>query len=163
MKKLLNAIEKILIRLAILSMITIVVVQGMMTFDPLRLYLSWSERMEGQSFEYPVANTKEDAESVKDADKKKTALASFTIEIDQYSSLPESKVLINGEEKYSFQENKILVEAQAGDTLEIDSSRYNFPVKYKISSCSSNLAFPEKEQVFTGNQGVVMIGQIIVK
>lgn len=163
LKNFLNAIEKFLIRLAVLSMITIVVVQGMMTIDPLRFYLSWAERMEGQSFEYPVANTTESAESKNNDYESSAALATFTMEIEQYASLPESKILINGQEKYAFKEKNILIEVHAGDLLEIDSSYYNFPVKYKISSCSSNLAYPKKDQVFTGNQGVVMIGEIIVK
>jgi len=162
LKNFLNAMERFLIRLAVLTMITIVVVQGMMTVDPLRFYLSWAERMEGQSFEYPVVNTAE-SESENDEAKPAAALATLTIEIEQYASLPESKILINGQEKYAFKEKEILVEIHAGDLLEIDSSYYNFPVNYKIKSCSSNLAYPKKEQVFTGNQSVVMVGEIIVK
>ena len=51
---LLKRIEKYLIRMVVLSLLLVVVAQGLMTADPIRFYMSWSERMEGQTLPVPV-------------------------------------------------------------------------------------------------------------
>jgi hypothetical protein len=83
--------------------------------------------------------------------------------VDKYSSLPRAKILINGREKYIFTEKQVTIDIKAGDTVEIDSTAYNFPIDYKIVSVSSNLAHPAAKQIFTANQTIVMVGKIIVK
>ncbi len=164
MKRIIDKVEKYLIRTIVLSLLVIVVVQGMMTHDPLRLYLSWSERLEGQVVEYPVAG---DIKTVKkDKPEKLKAISPETylvLEIEEFSSLPRTVVLINGREKARFNNKEVKLLLQAADVVEIDSRAYNFPITYCIKNSSDNLAFPEKETMYTANQSIVMIGKIIVK
>lgn len=159
MNKFFDRFERYLIRFIMLSLIAIVVIQGLMTNDSYRLYLSWSERMEGQELSYP-------ANLLQDNTHKFTAQsphARVVIAIESFSSLPLAHLLINGQEKQSFEQKEISVQVKGGDKLEIDSSSYNFPVKYRIKAVSSNLGFPEADSCYTANQGVVMIGNVIVK
>lgn len=55
------------------------------------------------------------------------------------------------------------LELAAGDIVEIDTTFYSFPVSFLIKETSSNVAYPEKNQVYNANQGIVMVGKIIVK
>ena len=138
-----------------------VLTQGLMTADPIRFYLSWGERMEGTKLELPASIVPPESSTV--AGEVKSPQARFNITVDKFSSLPLAKIVVNGKEKYSFTEQRLTVEANAGDTIEIDSTAYNFPLNYKIEAVSANLAYPQRGQSFTANQTIVMLGKVIVK
>jgi len=157
----LDRIEKYLIRFVVLSLMLMVLTQGLMTSDPIRFYLSWGERMEGNKLELPASIAPPDSSTM--AGEVKSPQARFNIAVEKFSSLPQAKILVNGKEKHTFSENKLTVEVNAGDTVEVDSTAYNFPLNYKIEAVSSNLAYPQRGQSFIANQTIVMIGKIIVK
>ncbi len=161
MKKFADLVEKYLIRSIVLSLVLLVLVQGIMTKDPLRLYLSWGERLEGQIIEYPVNTVDPEKEETNPAVESPYAL--MTITVDKYSSLPKAKIMVNGQEKMDFSQNEIQLKIMAGDVVEIDSTSYNFPVEYNITKISDNLSFPERGTAYTANGTIVMIGKIIVK
>jgi hypothetical protein len=46
--QMLNRGEKILVRFLILSLVLLVIAQSLLTSDPMRFYLSWAERLEGE-------------------------------------------------------------------------------------------------------------------
>lgn len=160
MRRFVNSVEKYLIRLIVLSLITVVAAQGLMTQDPLRLYLSWGERLEGQILEYPaVADTPAPVppREVESPD------AVLSIVAEKYSALPRAVILVNGKELTRFTDREVRLQVMAGDIIEIDSTSYDFPIDYRIKSVSENLSFPEKDTVYTANQSMVMVGKIIVK
>jgi hypothetical protein len=161
LKNYINRVEKGLVRFVVLSLLLMVLVQGLMTSDPIRFYLSWGERMEGENIQFPV-NMNQEA-STSPVEEIKSPQARLAIGVDKYSSLPRAKILVNGQEKYNFADKKVTVEINAGDTIEIDSTAYNFPIDYKVTAVSSNLASPEQGQTYTANQTIVMVGKIIVK
>lgn len=160
MKNFISSVEKVLVRCVAVCLLIMVLVQGLMTADPIRFYLSWGERMEGQDIQFPVNTNREASNPVPEI---KSPQARVAIGVDKYSSLPRARILINGQEKYNFTDKKVTVDINAGDTLEIDSSAYNFPIDYKVTAVSSNVAFPEQGQTYTANQTIVMVGKIIVK
>ncbi len=157
-----NKIERYLIRMAVLSLLLVVVAQGLMTADPIRFYMSWSERMEGQSLPAPVSAPKVDSASP-NMDNVKSPDAVLKISPNNHAALPEAVILINGKARYNFSRDQVTIRLNAGDTVEIDARKYNYPVEFTIASASANLAFPVKGEVFTANQSIVMIGKIIVK
>lgn len=162
MKQFIDKVEKYLIRFIVLGVILLVVGQGLMTQDSMRLFLSWGERMEGQTVEFPVNS----GESALDEDMAATVEsphALVVLGIQKYSSLPKAHVLVNGEQRESFLEKELTLQLMAGDVIEIDSSYYNFPVEVKVEKVSENLAFPRKDEIYTGNHDIVMIGKIVVK
>jgi hypothetical protein len=160
LRKFINRVEKSLIHLIVLSLAAVVLVQGLMTSEPFRLYLSWGERLEGQIVEYPAI-----AESPSHTPPAEVVSpdAVLTIAIEQYSALPKALILVNGKERTRFDEREIRLEVMAGDTIEIDSTSYDFPINYRIKSVSDNLAFPAKDNVYTANHSLVMVGKVIVK
>lgn len=161
MRKFANLIEKYLIRSIVLCLVLLVLVQGMMTKDPLRIYLSWGERLEGQIIEYPVNTISDEEEETKQLVESPYAL--MTIAIEEYSTLPQAKIIINGEEKNDFTKKEVQLKVMAGDVVEIDSRAYNFPIEYHIIKVSDNLSFPERSKSYTAYGTIVMVGKIIVK
>lgn len=143
-----------------LSLAAVVLTQGFMTREPFRLYLSWGERLEGQLFEYPAVAERPDPTPPA---KVESPDAVLTIVIEEYSALPKAVILVNNKERTRFENREVRLEVMAGDTIEIDSTSYDFPINYRINSVSDNLSFPEKDSVYTANHSIVMIGKVIVK
>jgi hypothetical protein len=154
--------EKYILRLAVLSMVLVVLAQGAMTAEPWRWYMSWAERMEGAPVEYVVQQ-----EAVRYSYEENAALLPgtglVTFSIEPFSALPRSRLLVNGTERAVFSEPLVMLSVAPGDTIEIDSSYYQFPVTYKVEAVSDNLAFPEAGQSYSVQQNVVVIGKTIVK
>ncbi|MBC7076020.1 MAG: hypothetical protein H5T98_08140 [Syntrophomonadaceae bacterium] len=162
MKRFVDTVERYLIRFIVLGLVVLVLVQGMMTGESMRFYLSWGERMEGQRIELPASTGEQSTESDFGAEVNSPYVL-LTISVEQFSSLPKAVVLVNGEKRGSFAEEELVLELMAGDVVEIDSTYYNFPVSFTVKKVSDNLAYPNKGQVFTANQSIVTIGKIIVK
>ncbi|HQA06651.1 MAG TPA: hypothetical protein PLM20_03560 [Syntrophomonadaceae bacterium] len=160
MRNFVNRIEKYLIRIIALSLAAVVLTQGFMTREPFRLYLSWGERLEGQLLEYPAVAERPDPVPPAQVESPDAVL---TIVIEKYSALPKAVILVNDKERTCFENREVTLEVMAGDTIEIDSTAYDFPINYRISSVSDNLSFPEKDSVYTANHSIVMIGKVIVK
>ncbi|MDD3853609.1 MAG: hypothetical protein PHD40_08150 [Syntrophomonadaceae bacterium] len=158
MRRWAEKIEKFLIRFVVLTMVAIVVVQGLMTHEPYRLYLSLGERLEGERLEQPVIKNAEIKKAVIDSSQ-----AFIIIRMEQFSSLPEAVLLVNDKEVACFEQKEIKFSVTAGDTVEIDSTYYNFPINYHITAVSENMNFPEAGKKYTGNSSIVMIGKVIVK
>lgn len=165
MPRFFERVEKYLIRSIVVGLVLMVVVQGLMTQEPWRLYLSWSERMEGQNIEYPASTTKNETGSAPENNQVivQSPQAMITLSLQKFSSLPQASIIVNGESAGSFNEKEVKLQLRGGDVLEIDSTAYNFPVNYHIAGVSDNMAFPKKGTVYTANQSIVMIGKIIVK
>lgn len=162
LKKFVDKIEKYLIRFIVLGVVVLVLVQGMMTRDSLRFYLSWSERMEGQALEYPVSKENVEADESPGMDIN-SPYALLSLSLEQYSSLPKAVILINGEKVDNFENQEVDLKLMAGDIVEIDATFYDFPVEIKVNKVSDNLAFPEKDQIYIANDSIVMLGKTIVK
>ena len=160
MRNFVNRVEKYLIRLIALSLAAVVLAQGFMTHEPFRLYLSWGERLEGELFEYPAIAERPDPVPPARVESPDAVL---TIEVEKYSALPKAVILVNNRQRARFENREVTLEVMAGDTIEIDSTAYDFPIDYRIRSVSDNLSFPEKDSVYTANHSIVMIGKVIVK
>lgn len=161
MKKLIDKIEKTLIRIIVLGTIALVVVQGVMVNEPARLYLSWAERMEGQLLEYPVAGGHENENQESVAINSPQAV--LTLSMEQFSSLPQAKILINNQEWSGFDQREMEIPLMAGDIIEIDCTAYNFPIDFTIKAVSDNMAWPESGKTYSANRSIVMVGKVIVK
>lgn len=166
MPKFFEKVEKYLIRSIVLGFVLMVIVQGLMTQEPWRMYLSWNERMEGQNIELPASTAHEKSTKISQENHQasvQSPQAMLTISLQQFSSLPKASILVNGKVSGYFNEKEIKLNINGGDVLEIDSTFYNFPVNYHINSVSENMAFPKRGADYTGNQSIVMIGKVIVK
>lgn len=152
--------EKYLIRLVVTGLVIMVTVQAVMTQDQYRIFLSWGEKLEGQAIKYPV-------NAVPETDSPEPAVVSpeavVVLALDKYSSLPKAVVMVNGQKKCTFSGSEVRLALKAGDVVEIDSRAYSFPVQFKVINLSANVAYPRQGQTWTVDQGLVMLGKIIVK
>lgn len=160
MRNFVEWMERCLIRLVVIGLVSIVVIQAVMTQDQYRMFLSWGERLEGETLRYPV-NAGHQNNSPAPAAVSPEAVVELSI--DKYSSLPRAVVLVNGRENTAFKGREVRLKLKAGDVVEIDTSHYNFPVEFKVSNISDNVAYPRKGQTWIAYQGLAMLGKIIVK
>lgn len=160
MKNFVERMERYLIRLVITGLVLMVVVQAVMTQDQYRMFLSWAERLEGETLKYPVGAVQQNGLSAPVA---VSPDAIIVLSVDKYSSLPLTAVMVNGQEKSTFKGRELRLKLKAGDVVEIDTRHYNFPIEFKITNLSTNIAFPRKGQTWTANQGIIMLGKIVVK
>ncbi len=162
MKKFIEKVEKHLIRTIALAFIALIIVQGLMTHDNMRLYLSWGERLEGQAIDYPV-NSEESDNGIEEMEEINSPYAILVLSVENFSSLPRAVILVNGKEQASFANDEVQLKLMAGDVVEIDASAYNFPVVFNVEKVSDNLAFPVADESYVCNHDIVMIGKIVVK
>ncbi|NLJ73337.1 MAG: hypothetical protein GX333_10020 [Syntrophomonadaceae bacterium] len=161
MKKFIKLVERYLMRTIVITLVVLVVVQSLMTYDNWRFYLSLGERLEGQVIKFPVNTAdKGEEDNLKEV---KSPYALLTISYDKYDALPKANILINDKVLANLTDNDVDVLVAAGDVLEIDATAYNFPIEFIVSGVSDNLFFPEKGEIYISNQSLVMIGKIIVK
>lgn len=161
-KDLLQRIERGLIRFVVLAVVMMVLVQGFMSVDPIRFYLSWGERMEGEKIQLPVAANRT-VTADPDMEQTISPQARLVIETSHFSSLPRARILVNGAERSAFNGKRVSLAVQAGDTVEIDATAYDFPVEFRVTAVSSNLVFPDRSQSYTANRTMVMVGKVVVK
>ncbi len=159
-KRFIEKVEKYLIRSVALIFVALIVVQGLMTHDDMRLYLSWGERLEGQSIEIPVHSPEPQPEEIAQAH---SPYAVLVLSLEEFASLPKASILVNGEEYKAFEGKQLELKLLAGDVVEIDASAYSFPVRFKVEKVSDNLAFPMRDEIYVCNHDVVMIGKVVVK
>jgi hypothetical protein len=157
-KRFIEKVEKYLIRSVALIFITLIVVQGLMTHDDMRLYLSLGERLEGQTIDYPVHSQPQE-----ETGEVHSPYAALLLSLEEFSSLPKASVLVNGEKFAAFEQKQLELKLLAGDVVEIDASAYNFPVQFKVERVSDNLAFPVRDEIYVCNHDVVMVGKVVVK
>ncbi len=162
MKRFIEKVEKHLIRTIALAFIALIIVQGLMTHDNMRLYLSLGERLEGQAIDYPV-NSVEENNGTEEMENINSPYAMVLLSLEKFSSLPKAVVMVNGKEQASFVNNEVQLKLMAGDVVEIDASAYNFPVVFNVKQVSDNLAFPVKDENYVCNHDIVMIGKVVVK
>ena len=138
----------------------LVVVQGLMTNDNIRFYLSLGERLEGQEVTVPTAVTGE-LEEIEEIPARPSR--KFLSELQDYTSLDKVRILVNGQEMGRMSESRVKLYVTSGDVIEIDTQEYNEPITLKITSVTPNLAFPEDGMTFTSQRAVTMLGKVAVK
>ncbi|MDR1160623.1 MAG: hypothetical protein LBK69_08370 [Syntrophomonadaceae bacterium] len=154
-------VEKVVLRMVVWGVVLLVGVQGLMAYEPYRLFLSWGERMEGEPLPLPAVQTQAAPDPVHRG--ATVSAADLVIKVEQYSSLPKAFVMVNGEKIGNFLDNEFVLQVMPADTIEIDASYYNFPVTFTIGSVSDNLSFPAAGQTFQAHQSIVMLGKVILK
>lgn len=155
--RILDEIERYLVRLAIFSLILLVLVQSLMTSDSIRFYLSMGEQLEGRKAEVPAVSLKDNS-----LDPEKTAakgIGTITVKTVDYTSLAQAFLLINGHRAGDFSEGKLTVAVASGDVLEIDAEHYMHPVQFRIEKVSSGIKYPSPGQMISTDSSIAMIGK----
>ncbi|MGE5423059.1 MAG: hypothetical protein ACM3QW_07330 [Ignavibacteriales bacterium] len=157
--RVLDEVEKYLIRLVVFGLIALVTVQGAMTSDSIKFYLSLGEHLEGKNVEAPAAAVDDlSAYTMLNSD-----VASITIDTVDYTSLNKAFLVVNGHRQGNFSEGRLTTDVSSGDVIEIDTSWYSHPVQFKVVRTSSNLRFPSEGFSITADQSMTVIGKTILK
>ena len=84
--KIMDEIGKRVFRFLILGLVALVVVQGLMTNDNIRFYLSLGERLEGQKVTVPTAVSSDPGETL-EIPCSTSSPGSFYLELEDYTPL----------------------------------------------------------------------------
>lgn len=161
MRRFLERIERIILRLAVLSLVAVVLTQGVIAVGSLRWTLRWSERLE----DIPVGYVVQPAAYQGSREENITLWppVMITFGISPFSALPQSRLLVNGVERARFSQPVVVVSVNPGDMVEVDSRYYRFPVTYTVDSGSSGLISPQPGRTYTAQQNVVILGRVVVQ
>ncbi|MGE5371431.1 MAG: hypothetical protein ACM3QZ_05510 [Solirubrobacterales bacterium] len=156
-----SVVERLAVRIAICGMVMLVLVQGMMTNDRLRYYLSAEARLEGQPVELPRASREQTRVSSVPA--LAPGMGTITIALVDYSALSNARLLLNGKEMGRFTQSSMQLYVTSGDLIEIDTTGYSAPVQLRITQASSNLTFPTKGDRFVSQGGRISVGRVMTR
>jgi len=85
-----------------------------------------------------------------------------TFYLHDYSLLPYVRVVVNGEVKGAFSSRYVTVAVQEGDSLALDGTFYNRPVKVEVLDVSGGVKSPRRGDLIQINGGLVKLGQVAV-
>lgn len=159
--RILDEIGKSLMRLTIIGLVALVVIQGLMTRDSIRFYLSLGEQWEGKPLATPVSAVKDSPRTT--IPTVQSAVGTIDVVLTDYAALPEVKVLVNGETAAVFKGRRVRLRVVPGDVVEVDATSYTKPVRFRIEKISQNLEFPRAGMEYTAKQSIVMVGRVIGK
>lgn len=153
-----DEIERYIIRSAVFVLVLLVLVQGLMTNDSIRFYLSLGEHLEGKKVEVPAASIKDRSADLQKASS--PGIGSITIEVVDYTGLDQALLLINGHKAGDFSEGRLTAAVASGDVLEIDATRYSHPIQFRVETVSSGIKFPTQGQMTETDRSMALIGKI---
>jgi len=160
--KVMDEIGRRLVRFLIFGLVSLVVVQGLMTRDNIRFYLSLGERLEGERVAVPTAAL-DASDQAAEVPCSISSPGSFTLMLQDYSRLEKVKILVNGQEMGSMALGRVKLYVTSGDVVELDTRAYEHPVTFKVTNVTPNLAFPLEGMTFTSQQSLSMLGKIRVR
>ncbi len=146
--KLMQRLEKVLVRLAILGVLLLLVVQLVLVRaqDPVDFYLAFAQKIESVPLEQ--------------AD---TSLEPNLILAVEGGDGAHLKLLINDHEAGSFASPKLSLKVQAGDRLAVDARQAPKGLRLKVNGVGQELAYPKLNQVWPLGSSIVDLGQVTAK
>jgi hypothetical protein len=129
----------------------LIVLQLLMTKEPIRFYLSFAEQMEG----IPLSD-----QSLKVANSSWQDVGSVKVKICSHFVLPQVVVYVNGQEAANFQEREVSLSVRAGDEIIIDGTAYPYPILFQVSETSKNVCWPQVNYQVTTDTSRVSLGKV---
>lgn len=154
----LDEFERMLFKIAVLSLTALVAVQGAMTHDSLRFYLSPEERLEGKQVAIPASAVIPDHKTGVPAIS--PAMSGITLRLMDYDALSKARVLVNGQSMGAFVFKSVKLYVSAGDVIEIDTRAYDKPIRIQVAAAPPELRFPGEGLVVSSQQELTMIGRV---
>ena len=143
--------EKRLQVFVVLLFSLLIVVQLLMTKDPIRFYLSFAEQMEG----IPVSE-----HNLAVTDPGRQEVGSVKVKICGHFVLPQAAIYVNGQKVADFQEREVLLSVRAGDEIIIDGTAYLCPIVFQVSETSNKVCWPQVNHQVTTDASRVSLGQV---
>ncbi|OPY58911.1 MAG: hypothetical protein A4E55_00517 [Pelotomaculum sp. PtaU1.Bin035] len=86
-----------------------------------------------------------------------------TLQINNFSSLPLARVLVNGEPRGEFYNRYVTVFVRGGDILEVDGARCNQPFNIEVLNVSEEVGFPVCGMEIKVDRHVGRLGKVQLK
>ncbi len=128
--------DQVLLRLAVSFLAILFLSQMIMANSTLRNFFNHVERLEGE--EIAIEQIKETL-ATKDFENIDIHHLEFTLDGNPE---PELEILVNNEVRGSFKNNKVLLEVEAGDLIEIDGESVKKNITVKVTSTGSMIKTP---------------------
>lgn len=141
-----DKVEKFLIRMVIVTAVTLVVVQALVVDEP---------------FSTVMARVGADTEpTVTDAHWSEPRV---TLYLENYSTLPHLAVLINGSKVDVFDDRYVTVPVQDGDKIELDGTFYQQEIQVKVLNISDQVKQPAIDEEILVSEDVVPVCVVKIK
>ncbi len=143
--KLMQRIEKALVRLVVLGVLTLLVVQLVLARaqDPMDFYLAFAQKIETVPLEQADASFEPNL--------------ILTVEGGEPAHL---KVLVNGQEAGRFVSGKLSLRVRPGDRLALDARQAPKGLRLKVSGIGQELAYPRLNQVWPAGSSIIDLGEV---
>lgn len=167
-----------MLRIMVIGLVALTAAQMLMTSEPLRLYMSFAERMESRMAEadnsselVPAATSPASGEvepgkepkGYEIAEEEISNTAELTISLTNLTSLENALVRVNGKPAGNLGNREVTVKVSGGDIIDIDTSFYPYQVEITITNTSPNLLYPRAHLTLTLKEEVVRLGPVKVK
>lgn len=146
-KKLLNLYVEDLIGIAVIfGLVLTGIFQLLMIDDNVRAFLSSTEKFEGINLNTNLSDK-----------------AKITIEVVGENSARNSFILVDGEPVANFSSKSISIDVKPNQLLEIDGTKNDKELFFKITDVSDNVIEPQKTYIIRVNKNIEKIGIVKLK
>ncbi len=143
----LDKADKLLMRLVVLTAVALVVVQAMVVGDPFRTVMA-EVGSDSEIFDDNIVHWQDEH---------------ITFYLENFSTLPHLKVLVNGTEVGEFKDRYLTIPVYHGDLIEIDGTFYEHPVSVQVFNTTDNIIKPAVGHKLTINGEVKRVGSVKMK
>lgn len=163
-------LERFLIKAVLLGIALLVVVQVALTNESARTFLNYGATLTGADPE-TLELLRQESESV-------PAMAEFSsvsskevptrskgqvmVKLQDHITLDYAKIIVNGKVVASFNQNPVMLEVRDGDTIKVDGSVYQMPLRIEVIKVSANVISPPVGHWVETNGGIAELGSISI-
>ncbi len=148
-------VERVLLRLVILSLVLLVGGQVLLADPDMAVFLSTVDRLEGRL----VLGQPEEAAAPAGAVQARI-LGTVTVMVVDRPSAPEAVLLLNGERVGDFAEGLVTVEVRAGDELAVQLPEGYQRTRFRVVGVTGMVAMPRPGREAVGSSGILPLGRV---
>lgn len=143
-------LERVLLRLVVLSLVALVGAQALLSYGPARSYLSYVERLEGLEVRPVVLKSNGGG----------TGGWKLTITLVSQPRAPRAVILLNGKEAATFAGPEVTLQVKPGDLLEVDGTLYRNPLQFRVTATAPEMSEPATGLEIVTSRSVELVGRV---
>ncbi|MCL5040590.1 MAG: hypothetical protein M1299_12360 [Firmicutes bacterium] len=155
--------ERSLIRFVIILAVVVVVSQGLLTNEKLRLFLSYPDQLEGIALKDGSTNVFAPRPSGNSKGRDSEKQASLNILCVTGPSFPKAMILVNGVVAGDFSRGSVRIPVRNGDLVEIDGSHYPELLTFRLTAAGDSVLEPRVGREIITRQSIEILGRVAQK
>lgn len=152
---LLDSVEKIIVGIVLLTMLVLVISQGLLMIPWLAGEMNWAHHLEGEPL-------KEEELIYLAGNISSTPWALINLRLTDHVSLPGVKVLVDGSEISSFLQRDISITVKQGSIISVQNPNPDLSVTIEVAQKTPNIIIPEINDRVVG-QGLLFFDPVVIK